>query len=122
MNMNKNFLLEEEVIQIFASDMLSELRKNSQKDSILNLKDFNQIMTELEYHKAKLLIAIRMKNNGAIKEYLADTANYLLAIGNLFDVYDEESNPDECFELNKNVEIFSKIKVSEQSKNQKLVK
>lgn len=102
--------------------MFSEMQKNCHKGSVLDMDDFNQIITELEYHKAKLFLAIRVKNKGAIKEYLADTANYLLAIGNLFDVYDEDSNPDECYELNKNVELISKVNVNEQSKNQKLVK
>lgn len=113
-------LKESILLEKFKNDMSSELEKNRHKDSILKLNDFNQIITELEYHKSKLFLAIRVKNKGAIREYLADTANYLLAIGNLYEVYDEETNPDECFELNKNIEMFLKIKVNEQSKNQKL--
>lgn len=112
---------EEILLEKFKNDMLSELQKNNHKGSILNFKDFNQIITELEYHKAKLFLAIRMKNKGAIKEYLADTANYLLAIGNLFDIYDEEINIDECYELNKDVDLFKKVNVTEQSKNQKII-
>jgi len=110
---------EEILVELFKNDMLSELKKNHHKGSILNFCDFNQIITELEYHKAKLFLAIRMKNKGAIKEYLADVANYLLAIGNLFEVYNEETNLDECYELNKDVDLFKKVYVNEQSKNQK---
>ncbi|MFW5847445.1 MAG: hypothetical protein ACOCVF_00805 [bacterium] len=106
-------LMEKKLVEVFKEDMLLELRKNRHKGSILNFQDFNAIITELEYHKAKLFLAIRVKNKGAIREYLADTANFLLAIGNTFDVYNEENTEDECFEINKDVELFRKIKISE---------
>lgn len=115
--------LEEEILLIekFKNDMIIELQKNSHKGSILDFKNFNEIITEMEYHKAKLFLAIRVKNKGAIREYLADTANFLLAIGNLFEVYDNDNNINECFEINKNVELFKKINISNQSKGQTLV-
>lgn len=109
------------IIQTFADDMISELRKNSHKGSIIDFKNFEQVITELEYHKSKLFIAIRMKNKGAIREYLADIGNYLITIGNIFDVYSDERNENECFEINKEVEIFITKKVDEQSHNQKLI-
>lgn len=115
---DNTLLYEKSLAEIFKNDMLLELAKNSHKGSILNLKDFNGIITELEYHKAKLFLAIRVKNKGAIREYLADIANFLLAIGNMFDVYNIENNKDECFEINKDVELFKKIMVSESSKGQ----
>lgn len=117
----ENLLFEQSLLEIFKNDMLLELSKNSHKGSILNFKDFNAIITELEYHKAKLFLAIRVNNKGAIREYLADTANFLLAIGNLFDVYQDENDKDECFEINKDVELFKKIMVSECSTGQSIV-
>jgi hypothetical protein len=111
--LSQNCLLcEESLAELFKSDMLLEMRKNSHKGSILDFKDFEGIITELEYHKAKLFMAIRVKNKGAIREYLADTANFLLAIGNLYDVYANEYPVDECFEINKDVEIFKIVKVA----------
>ena len=101
--------------------MISELRKNSHKGSILEFTNFEKIVTELEYHKAKLFLAIRMKNKEAIREYLADTGNFLVAIGNLFDVFSDERNEKDCFEINKDVELFVKKNISEQSKNQHLI-
>lgn len=117
---NNDLLSEVHLIKTFADDMISELHKNYHKGSILKMENFEQIITELEYHKAKLFLAIRMKNKGAIREYLADTGNYLIAIGNLFDVFSNERNNDNCFEINKDVEIFITRKTSEQSLNQRL--
>lgn len=114
--MNENILIER-----FKENMLLELKKNNHKGSILDFNDFNSIITELEYHKAKLFLAIRVKNKGAIREYLADTANYLLALGNLFNVYDDEDIIDKCFEINKDVELFREIDVENKSLNQKLI-
>ena len=99
--------------------MLNELNKNSHKGSILDFKDFYQIITELEYHKAKLLFAIKNNHKDAIREYLADCGNYLLCIGNLFNVFDNDLSED-CIEMNKNVDLFVKVPVNKQSKNIKL--
>lgn len=114
-------VLEAYFIDKFKDNMIIELQKNRHKGTILKFKDFNAIMTELEYHKAKLLLAIRVKNKGAIREYIADTANYLLAIGNLFGIYDDDDNPETCFEVNKNAELFVEIPCDEKSTDQKLV-
>jgi hypothetical protein len=119
---HKKMALEYYFIEKFKDDMMSELLKNRSKGTILDLKDFNTIITELEYHKAKLFLAIRMKNKGAIREYIADTANYLLAIGNMFDLYDEDGNdPNTCFEINKDAELFVELPTYKKSTNQKLV-
>lgn len=114
-NGTKPVLCEERLVQIFKEDMLSELNKNSHKGSILDFKDFNGIITELEYHKAKLFLAIRVKNKGAIREYLADTANFLLAIGNLFEVYEIEKDSSKSFEINREVELFKIVETSNPS-------
>lgn len=127
MDNNKNNRInnkEETLVEIFKNDMLLELNKNSHKGSILDFDNFDSMITELEYHKAKLLLAIRVGNKGAIREYLADSANFLLAIGNLFDVYNDDmiNDPEYCFEINKDVNIFNKIKVGDSTLNQKIGK
>lgn len=117
-NIANAMLCEERLIEIFKDDMLSELNKNAHKGSILDFKDFNGIVTELEYHKAKLFLAIRVKNKGAIREYLADTANFLLAIGNLFDVYQTEKDDSKSFEINREVELFKIVETEASSVGQ----
>jgi len=112
-------LLEVSSVRKFGDMMISQLANNAHKGSILDFKNFEGIITELEYHKAKLFLAIRVKNKGAIREYLADTANFLLAIGNLFDVI-ENTGGGECWEINKDVEIFIQKSVYEQSVGQSI--
>jgi hypothetical protein len=55
---------------------------------------------------------MRVDNKQAVKEYIADTANFLFALGNIGGLY-ENDFPDvddsESFEINKDVEIFQKI-------------
>ncbi len=118
--LQNRLLCEESLAELFKSDMLLEMRKNSHKGSVLDFKDFEGIITELEYHKAKLFMAIRVKNKGAIREYIADTANFLLVLGNLFQVYENENPVDECFEINKDVDIFKVVKVSDSQRGQKV--
>lgn len=108
-------------VEKFKESMIRELKKNSHKGSILDFKDFNAIITEMEYHKAKMFLAIRMGNKGAIREYLADQANYLVAIANLFEVFEDDNELDFCYEIDKEVEHFKKISVINKSTNQKLV-
>jgi hypothetical protein len=111
----------DEKLKRFSEEMEKQLVNNSRKGSIYDFKDFEGIITELEYHKAKMMIAIRMKNFEAVKEYIADSANFLLALGNLFKLYDEDTESStECYELNKTVDIFTKINVNQQSDNQKI--
>jgi len=114
--------IESHLINKFKDDMISELKKNRNKGTILDMTDFNAIIAEMEYHKAKLFLAIRVKNEGAIREYIADTANYLFAIGNLFGLYDEEANnPETCFEINKEAELFIEIPINKKSLGQTLI-
>ena len=104
-------------MQIFSTQLIN----NSRKGSIFEFKDFEGIITELEYHKAKMMVAIRMNNIKAAREFIADSANFLLAIGNLLELYDEDSKSSkDCYELNKEIEIFIKKNVDEQSNNQKI--
>lgn len=112
---------EDIVVRRFAAQMLIELDHNKHKGSVLDWTNFDNMITELEYHKAKMFMAIRSNNPGALKEYIADTANILLAVGNKFGLYAEDTvDTDRCFELNKE-NLIIEMPVKEGSKNQKLV-
>lgn len=99
-------------IEAFKQAMIRELTDNApNKGDIENFRDFNGIITELEYHKAKMMVAIRCKEKQAIKEYIADTANFLFQLGNLYQLYEPEFKDKakgESFEINKNTDIFVK--------------
>lgn len=112
----------EQVLERFKQTMLLELANNSHKGSILDFKDFNAIITELEYHKAKLFIAIRIKDKKAIQEYIADTANNLVALGNLFDLYSEDIVDDgKVCELNIEAGVIKHVEKDNIKTNQKLI-
>lgn len=102
----------ESKVERFKESMLTEFKKNDpQKGSILDFTNFESIITELEYHKAKLMMAMRVDNKQAVKEYIADTANFLFALGNIGGLYEDDFpdvNDNESFEINKDVEIFQK--------------
>lgn len=78
-------------LQRFANQMQIELDNNNHKGSILDWKGISDKIADLEYHKAKMLLAIRTGNKFAIKEYIADCGNILLSIGNELGLYEEES-------------------------------
>ena len=108
-------------IDRFSEQMKIELKNNSHKPPIVEFQDFNKIIVELEYHKSKIFMAIRDENRNAIKEYIADTANMLFALGNSFGLYDEETEQsDFAHELNKG-NLIKRVDVKNQSKNQKLI-
>lgn len=94
----------------FSNWMLRELNSNNHKGSILDFKDFNKIVTELEYHKSKMMIAFRCGDKHAAKEYIADTANFLFCLGNLGGLYDDDFvniSEGEIIELRKDKDIFT---------------
>lgn len=99
-------------IEKFKNWMIRELEVNEKnKGFITDFINFEKIITELEYHKAKLLIAIRCDNKHAVKEYIADTANFLFCLGNLGGVYDDDFidiSPNESIEIIKDHSIFIK--------------
>lgn len=75
----------------FAAQMKIELENNITKGDVSDWSDdLSEKVFQLEYHKAKLLLAIREKNAFAIKEYLADCAIILMSIGDEFKLYDED--------------------------------
>lgn len=84
-------LSNEEIIERFKNQMLIELENNSKKGNIFIWRGISDKLIDLEYHKAKLLLAIKEKNKFAMKEYIADCSNILLSIGNEFNLYAEES-------------------------------
>ena len=79
------------IIERFAKQMQIELEHNNHKGSVLEWNDYIEMIADLEYHKSKMMLAIRSKNKMASKEYIADCANILMAIGNLLRLYDEET-------------------------------
>jgi len=95
-------------IERFAEQMQIELIHNQDKGSVFDWKDFDNMIAELEYHKAKMLLAIRGNDKKAVKEYIADTANVLLAIGNLGGLYSEDSFDDDYCSIT-NQPIFKQI-------------
>ena len=74
----------------FQERMLHELSNNSKKGDILEWRGISEKIVDLEYHKAKVLLAIRESNCFALREYIADCANILLSIGDEFGLYDSD--------------------------------
>lgn len=106
---NKYMIKESILLKIdkFKDQMIKELESNSYKGSIDDFKNFDSIISELEYHKAKLLLAIRLDKKQAVKEYIADTANFLFALGDIGGLYDDDfEDSTKSFEINKEVDIF----------------
>ena len=76
-----------EQIEKFALQMQIELDNNEHKGTIFDWKGITDKIADLEYHKAKMLLAIRTGQKNSIKEYIADCANILLSIGNELNLY-----------------------------------
>lgn len=76
-------------IQRFAEQMQIEIDNNSHKTGgIQNWKGLQHKIADFEYHKAKMIIAMRCQDPDAIKEYIADCANILMSIGDEYGLYD----------------------------------
>lgn len=73
----------------FARTMEIELANNDHKGDVFKWRGISDKLIDLEYHKAKLLIAIKANDKVAIQEFLADCANTLLSIGNEYRLYDQ---------------------------------
>lgn len=67
--------------------MKDELKNNEHKGDWRSWNDVPKMLQELDYHEYKLSLAIQTGNRELIKEHLADCANFLLMIGNAFDLY-----------------------------------
>lgn len=79
----------EEKIDHFALNMKQELENNrSSKGDISSWKGIQAKVADFEYHKAKLIMAIKEDNQEAIAEFIADCGNILLAIGDEYNLYE----------------------------------
>jgi hypothetical protein len=72
----------------FANSMQNELDANSHKGNWEDWKNIEEMIAELEWHKAKLLFALKENDKEKCKEYIADCANILFFIGNVGGLYD----------------------------------
>lgn len=76
-----------DLVDVFAQEMKNELQSNMHKGDWREWNDTTKMFQELEYHEDKLSKAIQSGNREAIKEHLADCANFLLMIGNAYGLY-----------------------------------
>lgn len=78
-------------IQRFAELMQRELDNNAHKGDWETWTNTNSIITDFEYHKAKLLIAL-LKDDDMEKatEYVADCGNILMCLANSFNLLIEK--------------------------------
>jgi len=104
----------------FSDMMRTELRKNVHKGPILEYTNFHELIADLEYHKAKLLMAIRVRNKGAMREYVADTANILFALANSLGVLDGDVNTETAYTVGDHDSIFVEIPLGDQTVHSKL--
>lgn len=75
------------LVEAFARTMKEELINNHHKGDWREWKEVNSMRYELDYHLTKLDSAIQQDNKELIKEHLADCANFLLMIGNSYNLY-----------------------------------
>lgn len=100
----------------FALEMQNQLDNNAihpEKENWREFTNVGDILWELEYHKAKLLLALKCNNQTAIREYIADCGNILMFLGNAFNMYKKFETTPFCTELNS--DIFN-IKLNSHSK------
>lgn len=74
-------------IQLFTELMQKELEDNSHKGPWEEWTNITEMISELEWHKAKLLFALKENDKEKCKEYIADCANILFFIGNAVKLY-----------------------------------
>jgi hypothetical protein len=76
-------------VLLFAEAMQRELDDNAHKGDWGTFRKVIEILDELRYHEAKLIIALRKPDNRQeCKELIADCGNFLLMLGNAGGVYD----------------------------------
>lgn len=98
-------------IKRFAQQMQIELDNNKHKGEIFNWKGIVEKISELEYHKSKMMLAIRMGDKDSIKEYIADCGNTLMSIGDELGLYEQESkNTGIASELKK--DLFNHVPIN----------
>lgn len=72
-----------------AKDMTFELKANEHKGDWSDWRDVTAMLSELEWHKAKLMHALRDNDKDRVREYIADCANILMFIGNAGYLYED---------------------------------
>lgn len=77
----------EELVDAFAQSMKDELKANEHKGDWRTWNGEWEKLDELYYHIDKLKSALLNNDKPRIKEYAADSANFLLMIGNEHDLY-----------------------------------
>lgn len=75
-------------VEKFAIQMQKELDANQHKGDWREWTDIPDMFMEFEYHKGKLLKAIKDNDKPRVKEFIADCANILMFIGNAGQLYD----------------------------------
>jgi len=83
-----------EQLKDFAEQMQKELDTNSHKEDWRNWNNLGEMLWDLEYHKGKLLIAIKDNDKKLVKEYIADCANILMFMGNAGGLYRTEASSE----------------------------
>jgi len=84
----KEVLEKHPLVLKFANQMQIELNNNLHKGDWSEWRDVKEILYELDYHKAKLIIALKDNNKTLVRELLADCGNFLMFLGNAGYVYD----------------------------------
>lgn len=107
-------MTEDEEIKLyrFVRQMAIEQNNNSHKGSILAWEGLEEKVFDFDYHKGKLMLAIKEENKDAIKEFIADCANILLSIGEEFDLYEKESTNSERTNITKD-SVFREVTLEE---------
>lgn len=99
-------------VQNFALEMQKQINFNAKvKSDWREWKNVKEILVDLEYHKAKMMIALKERNMGAMREYIADCANILMFLGAAFEFYKEFSDDDLTYEMY--TDVFREINSSE---------
>lgn len=85
----------------FAMNMQKQLDINTElkNQNWHNYTDIKNILIDIEYHKAKLLMALKEDNPGAIAEYIADCANILMFLGAAIGMYNHPDHSKNVYEM-----------------------
>jgi hypothetical protein len=67
-------------VQKFAEHMQREIDANAHKGDWHEFMDSDGILSEIEWHKAKLLFALKDANKDRITEHAADCANFFMML------------------------------------------
>lgn len=105
----------------FVASMEIEQVNNEYKGAITDWDaSVEEKMFDFDYHMAKLHIAMKEEKKGAIREFIADCANILLAIGDSYGVYDKmPGNNEKCYSLKEPALTKGPIKSKEPEETEK---